>query len=123
MSPLRHAMSPSKLCPLREPDHRSLGSVVEISQVPICFAHHPLPQFFHTGLRIPWASLVAQRVKHLPIMWETWVQSLSREDPLEKEMGTPLVLLPGKSHGRRSLVGYSPWGRKESDMTERLHFH
>ena len=32
------------------------------------------------------------------------------------------ALLPGKSHGRRSLVGYSPWGRKESDMTERLHF-
>ena len=32
------------------------------------------------------------------------------------------VLLPGKSHGQRSLVGYSPWGRKESDMTERLHF-
>ena len=33
------------------------------------------------------------------------------------------VLLPGKSHGWRSLVGYSPWGRKESDRTERLHFH
>ena len=33
------------------------------------------------------------------------------------------VLLPGKSHGRRSLVGCSPWSRKESDMTERLHFH
>ena len=33
------------------------------------------------------------------------------------------VLLPGKSHGQRNLVGYSPWGRKESDMTERLHFH
>ena len=32
------------------------------------------------------------------------------------------VLLPGKSHGRRSLVGCSPWGRKESDTTERLHF-
>ena len=32
------------------------------------------------------------------------------------------VLLPGKSHGRRSLVGYSPWGREESDTTERLHF-
>ena len=32
-------------------------------------------------------------------------------------------LLPGKSHGRRSLVGRSPWGREESDMTERLHFH
>ena len=33
------------------------------------------------------------------------------------------VLLPGNSHGRRSLVGYSPWGRQESDMTERLYFH
>ena len=33
------------------------------------------------------------------------------------------VLLPGKFHGRRSLVGCSPWGRKESDMTEQLHFH
>ena len=34
-----------------------------------------------------------------------------------------LVLLPGKSHGQRSLVGFSPWGRKELDTTERLHFH
>ena len=33
-----------------------------------------------------------------------------------------LVLLPGKSHGWRSLVGYSPWGREESDVSERLHF-
>ena len=33
------------------------------------------------------------------------------------------VLLPGKSHGRRSLVGCSPWGHEELDTTERLHFH
>ena len=33
------------------------------------------------------------------------------------------VLLPGESHGRRSLVGHSPWDRKESDTTERLHTH
>ena len=33
------------------------------------------------------------------------------------------VLLPGKSHGRRNLVGCSQWGREESDMTERLYFH
>ena len=33
------------------------------------------------------------------------------------------VLLPGKPHGRRSLVGCSPWGREESDTTDRLHFH
>ena len=44
----------------------------------------------------------SQRLKHLPGMRE--------------------VLLPGESHGGRSLVGYSPWGHKESDMTERLHF-
>ena len=34
-----------------------------------------------------------------------------------------LVLLPGKSHGRKNLVGCSPWGLEESDTTERLHFH
>ena len=39
-----------------------------------------------------------------------------------KRQPTP-VFLPGESHGRRTLVGYSPRGRKESDMTERLHFH
>ena len=39
-----------------------------------------------------------------------------------KQQSTP-VLLPGKSHGQRSLVGYSLWGRKESDTTERLHFY
>ena len=33
------------------------------------------------------------------------------------------VFSPGKFHGQRSMAGYSPWGRKESDMTERLHFH
>ena len=33
------------------------------------------------------------------------------------------ALLPGKTHGQRSLVGRSPWGHEESDMTERLHFH
>ena len=42
---------------------------------------------------------------------------------LEEEMATTPVFLPDKSHGRRSLVGCSPWGCKESGMTERLHFH
>ena len=69
------------------------------------------------------SSLVAQTVKHLPAMRETGVRFLGQEDPLEKEMAIQSTLLPGKSHGRRSLIGYSPWGRKESDTTERLHFH
>ena len=67
--------------------------------------------------------MVAQTVKSLPAMQETGVQSLGWDDPLEKEMATTPVLLPGKSHGWRSLIGYSPQGRKESDMTKRVHFH
>ena len=54
-------------------------------------------------------SLVFQMVKPLPAMRETWVQSLGQEDPLEKGIAITPVLLPGKSHGQRSLVGYSPW--------------
>ena len=64
------------------------------------------------------ASLVAQTVKNLSAAQETQFQSLGWEDPLEKEMQPTPVLLPGKSHGQRSMVGYSPWGRKELDMTE-----
>ena len=62
-------------------------------------------------------------VNHLPTVQKTQVQSLGWEDPLEKKMATHLkiFLLPGKSHGWRSLVGYSPWGHKELDMTKRLH--
>ena len=66
-------------------------------------------------------SLVAQVVKHLPTMQETWVWSLGQEDALEKEIATySSTLAWKKSHGQRSLVGYSPWGCKESDMTEWL---
>ena len=61
---------------------------------------------------------MAQTIKHLPTMQETRVQSLGQADLLEKEMATHSSILPGKSHGRRSLVGYSPWGRKELDTTE-----
>ena len=43
-------------------------------------------------------------------------------DPRRRWQPNP-VLLPGKSHGQRSLVDCSPWGRKELDMTEQLHFH
>ena len=64
------------------------------------------------------STLVAQTVKNLPIMRETWVQSLGQEDPLEKEMAAHSILLPGESRGQRTLVGYSPWGHKELDMTE-----
>ena len=47
----------------------------------------------------------------------------SRRPPWRRKRQPTPVFLPGVSHGWRSLVGYSPWGRKESDMTEQLHFH
>ena len=47
-------------------------------------------------------------VKNLPAMPETRVQSLGREDPLEKEMATHPIFLPGELHGQGSLAGYSP---------------
>ena len=64
---------------------------------------------------------MAQMVKHLPATWKTWVRSLRKIPWRRKWQPTP-ALLPGESHGRRSLVGYSPWGCKESDTTEQLHF-
>ena len=66
------------------------------------------------------APLVAQKVKNLPTMPETLVLSLGSEDPLEKEVATTPVFLPGKSHGHRSLEGYSQRGCKRLDMTEQL---
>ena len=57
-------------------------------------------------------------VKNLPAIQETWVRSLGGEDPLEKGMATHSSILPGEFHGQRSLEGYSPWGHKESDMSE-----
>ena len=67
-----------------------------------------------------WASLVAQRLKRLPAMPETRVRSLGQEDPWRRKWQPTPVLLPGESHGGRSLVGYSPWGRKESDSIDYL---
>ena len=83
-------------------------------------------------------------VKNRPAMQETWVGKIPwrrerlsiclqcrrpRFDPWvgkipwRREWQPTPVFLPGESHGGRSLVGYNPWGRKELDTTERLHFH
>ena len=62
-------------------------------------------------------------VKNLPAMQETWVQSPGWEDPLEKGMATHSSNLAWKIPWMEEPGRYSPWGRKELDMTERLHFH
>ena len=56
--------------------------------------------------------------KNPPGKQKTWVWSLGWEDPWKRKWQSTPVFLPGKSHGQRSLVGYSPWGHKESDTTE-----
>ena len=66
---------------------------------------------------------MAQRLKRLPAMWETWVQSLGREDPLEKEMATHSSILAWRILWTEELGGLQSTGRKELDTTERLHFH
>ena len=58
--------------------------------------------------------LMAWMVKNLPAV---------QEIPWRRKWQPTAVFLPGEFHGQRSLVGYSPWGRKESDTTERLHLH
>ena len=60
------------------------------------------------------ASLVAPTVKNPPSMQEKQVQFLDQKDSLEKGMATHSSILAGEFHGQRSLVGYSPWGHKES---------
>ena len=68
------------------------------------------------------ASLVAQLVKNLPAMQETWVWSLGWEDPLEKGMATHSTTLTWRIPWTEDLVGYSPWDCNKSDTTERLTF-
>ena len=64
------------------------------------------------------ASLVTQRLKGLPAMWETWVRSLGREDPLEKEMATHSSILAWRIPWMEELGGLRSTGHKESDTTE-----
>ena len=66
-----------------------------------------------------WTSLVAQTVKHLSKMQETWVQSLGWEDSLEKAMAIHSSTLAWKIPRMEELgAGYCPWGHEESGTTE-----
>ena len=66
---------------------------------------------------------MVQRLKCLAAMWETWVRSLDQEDPLEKEMATHSSILAWRIPWTEELGGLQSSGRRESDTTERLHFH
>ena len=66
---------------------------------------------------------MAQWVKNLPAMQESWIQSLGREDPLEKRMATHSSTLAWKIPWTEEPGGLQSTGSLESDMTKRLHFH
>ena len=71
------------------------------------------------ALQYSWTSLVAQMVKNPPAMWQTWVQSLGWEDPLEESMTTHSGMLAGRISWTEEPGGpYSPWAQKELDTTE-----
>ena len=76
------------------------------------------------SIQIKRASLVAQKVKDLPVMGEggpgidPWVRKI----PWRRAWLPTAVFLPRESYGWRSLAGYSPWGHKDSDTIEQLHF-
>ena len=67
----------------------------------------------------PGRSVVKNPPANVGDGFSPWVGKI----PWRREWQPTVVFLPGKSHGQRSLVGYSPWSPKESDMTEQLHFH
>ena len=73
---------------------------------------------FHNAKVILLGFLGGSDAKNLPAMQENQVPSLGREDPPEKDLATHSRILAGEFHGQRSPAGYSPWGHKESDMTE-----
>ena len=85
-----------------------------------------IAEYFNQSSRIELLKycLVTQMVKNLPVMQETWVWFLGREDLWRREWLPTPVFLPGEFHEQRSLVGYSPWSHKELDTTEQLtHTH
>ena len=87
-----------------------------------------IPSTFQKGTNVALlmfgAYLVAQTVKKLPAVWETWVHPWVRKIPWRRNWQPTPVFLPGESHGQRSLVGYSLCGPKQLDTTEQLkHIH
>ena len=85
-------------------------------------SHHcgPISFFFFDAMLLE--SLLASIHSNRPSSLLTYFQ-IARHKGGRRQWQPTLVLLPGKSHGWRSPVGCSPWGHKESDTTERLHYN
>ena len=89
---------------------------VDVSSLLTHFPPHPLQTFLH--LTIKWLKKI-----YIYIHTHTYIYTYIMYIYWRRQWHPTPVLLPGKSHGRRSLVSCSPWGCKESDTTVQLHFH
>ena len=96
------------LCP--HPDHRRLPALFRLQGCPLVRQSGRS----HTALQGPLLHRATLLLSCTTQVTEIFFLTLAPS-------ASASALLPGESHGRRSLVGYSPWGRKESDTTERLH--
>ena len=89
-----------------------------------CWSLPEIPSQTQPEIMFYWLSkhpfLVTQMAKKLPAMWDTWVQSLGQEDPLQKEIAIHPSILDPQIPRTETLMRNSPSGRKESDITEWL---
>ena len=92
------------------------AEALDVHIVQLCFYLHCYIVMHHLG-----ASLVSQTVKNLSEMRETWVDAQVEKVPWRREWLPTPVFLPGEFHGQRSLAGYSPWGRRESDRIDLIN--
>ena len=91
-----------------------------MQETPVQFLGREDPLEKGYPIQYSWASLVSQMVKNLSIVRETCFNPWVGKIPCRKAWQPTLVFFLENPHGQRSLVGYSPWGRKESDTTEQL---
>ena len=95
-----------------------LGERVNFNGTPFAKSKVNSNHSLHTNMRVQLTFQVAQMVRNLPAVQVTWFDPWVRKIPWRRAWQTTPVFLLGKFHRQRILVGYSPWGHKESDMTE-----
>ena len=98
--------------------HSFLSTVGHLLRYQDTFCYHRLKYLFIYSFNE--CYLVAQMIKSLPVMQETKLDPWVGKIPCRKAGQSTLVFLPGEPHGQRSMVGYRPWGCKDSDRTHWL---
>ena len=104
------------------PGHAHSSAATSSSKTTACFEPFWLWGCLNPSGMMITLGFIPKEIKHMS-MFPTHLLDYGYSHSRRRQWHPTPVLLPGKSHGWRSLLGCSPWGRKESDMTERLPFH